>query len=99
MRLLTLCLFLTTNTMIASEISKIEIDGTVEGQIKLFYYDINKQSGDDAYATSLGGYLGYTTNTNKQLYASIKFHNSTSITTNKNKKLTQLFNNDKNVIV
>jgi len=96
MRLLTLCLFLTTNTMIASEISKIEIDGTVEGQIKLFYYDINKQSGDDAYATSLGGYLGYTTNTNKQLYASIKFHNSTSITTNKNKKLTQLFNNDKN---
>ena len=97
MRLIYLCLFILTSItpLYASEDDDFTLDGTTEGQIKLFYYDIHKDTEPDAYATSLGGYLMYTTDTNEDLYGSIRFHNSSPIGNNKNKTNTQLFNNDK----
>lgn len=69
--------------------------GSVEGDIQLFHYDIDKDSGDDAYATALGGHLQYTTQTYKELYAQIAFHTSNPVGSQDNKTATGLFNNDK----
>lgn len=98
-RLLTLYFFTLFNTYLLcaepiNEVSLDNLDGTVEGQLKLFYYDIHKETDEDAYATSLGGYLMYTTDTNEDLYGSVRFHNSTPITNYKNKQDTQLFNEE-----
>ena len=97
MRLLPLCLLIFTSTtiLLADDYNEFSLDGTVEGELKLFYYDIYKEEDEDAYATSLGGYIMYTTDTNEDLYGSVKFHNSSPIINNKNKEDTQLFNNDK----
>ncbi len=70
--------------------------GAVHGQIKLFSYDIDKASDEDAYATALGGYLKYSTDTKKNLYGSVRFHTSQPVGYNKNREDTALFNNDKN---
>ena len=70
--------------------------GSVHGQIKLFSYDIDKASDDDAFATALGGYLKYSTDTNQSIYASVRFHTSQPVGYNKNREATALFNNDRN---
>ena len=72
-------------------------NGNATGNITLFYYNINKDNPvSDAYATALGGDLKYTTDSSKELFATISFHNSTPISKEKNKKSTSLFNNDNN---
>jgi len=70
--------------------------GAVHGQVKLFSYDIDKSSDEDAFATALGGYLKYSTDTNRSLYGSVHFHTSQPVGYNKNREDTALFNNDKN---
>jgi len=70
--------------------------GTVRGQLKLFSYDIDKTSDEDAYATALGGYLKYSTDTKRALYGSVRFHTSQPVGYNKNREDTALFNNDEN---
>lgn len=68
--------------------------GSVQGNIKLFYYNIDRKSGPDAYATALGGHLQYTTQTWNELYARVSFHTSNPVGPNRNKIATGLFNNN-----
>ena len=93
--LLSVFLFVITPAFSAeSEFEDAFANGSIRGEVKLFYYDIdiNKKN---AYATSLGGYLKYSTDVKKTLYGSVRFHTSNPIGNNKNKMVTQLFNNDK----
>ena len=71
-------------------------NGHVEGEAKLFYYNSEKESGTDSYATSLGGSLKYTTDSKNKLFASLGFHTSNPVGTALNPLLTSLFNNEKN---
>jgi len=82
--------------MAESEITKAFAQGAVHGQIKFFSYDIDKESAEDANANALGGFLKYSTDTNNSLYASVRFHTSQPVGSNKNKEDTALFNNDDN---
>ncbi len=69
-------------------------EGAVHGQIKLFSYDIDKASDEDAYANAVGGYLMYSTNTvdtNKSIFASIRFHTSQPVGYGQNREKTSLF--------
>ena len=77
-------------------IAEVFEQGEVHGQIKLFSYDIDKASDEDAFATALGGYLKYSTDTNRSIYATVRFHTSQPVGYNKNKEDTALFNNDRN---
>jgi len=76
--------------------SNVFEQGAVHGQIKLFSYDIDKASDEDAYANAVGGYLKYSTDTNRSIYASVRFHTSQPVGYNQNPEDTALFNNDKN---
>ncbi len=69
-------------------------EGVVHGQIKLYSYDLDRASGDDAHATALGGYLKYSTDTNRSIYGSVNFHTSHPVSYNKNREDTALFKND-----
>jgi hypothetical protein len=82
--------------MAESGIAEVFSKGAVHGQIKLFSYDIDKASDDDAYANAVGGYLKYSTDTKMPLYASVRFHISQPVGYSKNPEDTALFNNDKN---
>lgn len=79
----------------ASE-KEMDIGGTVHGRIELFSYDIDKAINDGAFATAVGGYLKYNTDTNRSIYGSVRFHTSQPVGYNKNREATGLFNNDKN---
>jgi len=78
-----------------SKIQKAFSQANIDAQVKLFYYDIEKKTDEDAYATSIGGYLKYTTDTSYPLFASVRFHTSNPIGNHLNKSSTSLFNNDK----
>ena len=82
--------------MAGSGITEAFAQGAVHGQIKFFSYDIDKKSDENAYANALGGYLKYSTDTNNSFYASVRFHTSQPVGSNKNKEATALFNNDDN---
>jgi len=75
---------------------EVGIEGAVHGQIKLFSYDIDKAFNEGAFATAVGGYLKYSTDTNRSMYGSVRFHTSQPLGYNKNTEATALFNNDKN---
>ncbi len=66
-------------------------EGAVHGQIKLFSYDIDKASDEDAYANAVGGYLKYSTDTNRSIYGTVRFHTSQPVGYNKNREDTALF--------
>lgn len=88
---------LTTFTLGAdSKLEEAFLNANIDAQIKLFYYDISKETAPDAYATALGGYLKYTTDTKNPLFASIRFHTSNPVIEGLNKENTALFNNDNN---
>ena len=70
-------------------------NGKTLGNITLFSYNIDRTNEEDAYATALGGFLKYTTDNTKPLFASARFHQSSSLGPNQNKEQTQLFNNDR----
>ena len=92
-----LCLLLSTLSLGAAETEKmmeIFAKGLVEGEVKLFYYNIQKDSKEDAYATALGGYLKYTTSKDFPFYGSVRFHTSNPVGKSKNPQDTQLFDND-----
>jgi len=82
--------------MAGSGIREAFAEGAVDGQINVFSYDIDKKSDENAYANALGGYLKYSTDTNNSFYASVRFHTSQPVGSNKNKEATALFNNDDN---
>jgi hypothetical protein len=70
--------------------------GAVEGKVQLFYYNINKKTDDDAYATALGGHLKYSTDANRTFYAAVRFDTSQPVGQSLNRESTALFNNDNN---
>ena len=88
--------FIPVFLMAGSGITEAFAEGAVHGQIKFFSYDIDKKSDENAYANALGGYLKYSTDTNNSFYASVRFHTSQPVGSNKNKEATALFNNDDN---
>ena len=92
-----LCFILCSSLLVAeSGIDDAFKQGAVHGEIKLFSYNIDKESDEDAYATALGGYLKYSTDTNRSFYGSVRFHTSQPVGNTKNREATALFNNDKN---
>ena len=91
-----LLLFSPVLLMAESSIKELFSNGALKGQIKLFSYDIDKASEEDAFATALGGYLKYSTDTNRSYYATVRFHTSQPVGYNKNREDTALFNNDEN---
>ena len=78
------------------ELPRSVTQGLVEGQIKLFYSDIDKKTDEDAYATALGGYLKYSTDVNRTFYAAVRFHTSQPVGPSLNREDTALFNSDRN---
>jgi len=70
-------------------------NGTLHGQAKLFYYNIDKAHDDNAHAFAAGGYLKASTDTGKRFFAAIRFHTSQPVGGNENREQTALFNNDK----
>jgi outer membrane porin, OprD family len=91
-----LLIFITLTLVADSKVEEAFSNGNMDAEIKLFFYDISKKMSPDAYATALGGYLKYTTDTKNPLFASVRFHTSNPIGDNLNKMGTSLFNNDKN---
>lgn len=79
----------------ATPLSDVIADGHIDGEVKLFYYHIDKKDAPNAFASSLGGQLKYTTDTKQPFFASLGFHTSNPVFSNKNKEKTYLFNNDK----
>ncbi len=80
--------------MAESAITDAFEQGAVHGQIKLFSYDIDKASDEDAYANAVGGYLKYSTDTKQSLYASVRFHTSQPVGHGQNREDTSLFNDN-----
>jgi len=68
--------------------------GAVKGNVTLFAYNIDNKNKENAYATSLGGFLKYTTDSKHPLYASARFHQSSPLGPDKNREQTQLFQKD-----
>ncbi len=77
-----------------SNIENLFTDGSIQGELKLFYYDIDKQRDDDAYANAMGGYLKYSTDINQTIYASIRYHISSPLGSGKNREDTALFSSE-----
>jgi hypothetical protein len=69
--------------------------GRVEGEAKLFSYDIDKPSPNNAYANAIGGYIKYRTDTTMPIYGAIRVDTSLPIGGRTNPEKTALFNNDK----
>jgi len=90
-----LCLY-SVSTHAQDTISEAFTNGTVLGNLTLFSYNIDRKNLENAYATSLGGFLKYTTDQKNKLFGSVRFHQSSPIGSNKNKEQTQLFNNENN---
>jgi len=79
-----------TNNTISNAFSR----GSVQGNLTLFAYNIDKQNTENAYATSLGGYLKYTTDDALPLFASARFYQSTPVGPDKNREQSKLFQED-----
>lgn len=69
--------------------------GHTEGEIQLFYSDIDKKTDEDAYATALGGHLKFSTDANRTFYAAVRFDTSQPVGPSLNRESTALFNNDR----
>lgn len=87
--------FIPLSILAESKITDAFINGNIDAEVQLFYYKIDKENKDLAYATSLGGFLKYTTDTNNTIFASLGFHTSNKVGNAKNERLTLLFDNDK----
>ncbi len=80
--------------LLSSSLTEAMRDGRVETEGKVFTYDIDKPTPNDAYASAVGGYLKYSSDTNKTIYVGIRFHASLPIGANTNPLKTALFDND-----
>ncbi len=77
-----------------SSIVKAFENGAMHGQIKLFSYDIEKETDEDAYANAIGGHLKYSTDTTQVIYGTVRFHTSQPVGYSHNPEDTALFQND-----
>ncbi|RLA64851.1 MAG: porin [Epsilonproteobacteria bacterium] len=85
------CLFSPVFIVAESSIVEAFENASLHSQIKFFSYTIEKETGEDAYANAIGGYLKYSTDTKQILYATIQFHTSQAIGYNHNPEDTALF--------
>ncbi|SFV60041.1 hypothetical protein MNB_SV-6-790 [hydrothermal vent metagenome] len=74
-------------------------EGRVEAEGKVFAYDIDKPTPNDAYATAIGGYIKYSSDTNRSIYGAVRFHTSLPIGGNTNPQKTALFDDDGNGLI
>ena len=81
----------------ADKLSDAFTNGSIDGEAKLFYYNVEKETASNSYATSAGGYLKYSTDTSQDFYGSVRFNTSQLVGNTINPHGTYLFNNDKNV--
>jgi len=72
------------------------LNAHTEVQLKSIYYAIDKEKEEKIYATALGGYLKYTTDTNRGLFTSVRFDTSNPVGGYSERSKTSLFNNDNN---
>ncbi len=92
----TLLLLLSSlSTLFAVSVEDAFTNGSINGKMELFYYNIEKDNTPKAYATALGGALKYITDTQQPFFATFGFHTSNPVGENENKTKTSLFNNDK----
>ena len=87
------------NLLLAQKLTTLDsafTNGSVLGNITLLSYNIDRKNEENAYASALGGFVKYTTDTQQPLFTSIRFHQSSSLGPHQNKLATQLFNKDKN---
>lgn len=93
MRLQPLLPFLFSPLILTAESSIVKAfeDGSLHGQIKLFSYDIEKETDEDAYANAIGGHLKYSTDTRQPLFATVRFHTSQPVGYSHNPEDTALF--------
>jgi len=92
--ILSLFLLLLMPLVAQDTLSQAFKNADVESEIELFYYNIEKKESDNAYATALGGYLKYSTDTKNPLFASVRFHTSNPVGESLNREKTAMFNND-----
>ena len=85
------CLFSPVFIMAESNIVNAFENGALHGQIKLFSYDIEKETDEDAYANAIGGYLKYSTDTRQLFSATVRFHTSQPVGYSHNPEDTALF--------
>ena len=69
-------------------------DGNINAEMQLFYYNIDKKNDSNVYATSAGGYLKYTTDTNNPFFGSVRFHTSNPVLDSQEREKTALFKKD-----
>ncbi|EQB34485.1 hypothetical protein M947_10790 [Sulfurimonas hongkongensis] len=86
--------FLSLSLSAEPTLQKAFTDGDINAEIQLFYYNIDKKNGSNAYATSTGGYLKYSTDTKNPFFASIRFHTSNPTFDSTNREKTALFKKD-----
>jgi len=87
------------NLLLAQKLTPVDnafTNAKVLGNLTLFSYNIGREHEESTYASAFGGFLKYSTNPKKPLFASTRFHQSSSFGPDQNKIATQLFNNDKN---
>ena len=84
-------LFSSVFIMAESTIVNAFENGALQGQIKLFSYDIEKETDEDAYANAIGGYLKYSTDTKYMFYGTVRFHTSQPVGYSNNPEDTALF--------
>ena len=94
--LISILLLSSLHAQYSTPLSEAFTKGKVLGNITLFSYNIDREKEGNANATALGGFLKYTIDDTNPLFASVRFHQSSSIGEHQNKEATQLFNNDKN---
>ncbi len=91
---------LSTPALLMSDYSMAKVfeEGAVHGQLKLFSYNIEKTSDEDAYANAVGGYLKYSTDIRQPFYALVRFHTSLPMGYGENREDTALFNDNGNAL-
>ena len=96
MRIVLIILFLFTAAYAETNttLSNAFTNGSVNGNLTLFAYNIDKQHAQNSYATALGGFLKYTTDDKLPLFASARFYQSSPVGPDKNREQTQLFKKD-----
>lgn len=97
MRIVLIILFLLSTSLCAetnSTLSNAFTKGSIQGNLTLFAYNIDRENAENAYATALGGYLKYTTDDALPLFASARFYNSSPVGPSRNREQTNLFKQD-----
>ena len=90
----TIIAILCPHILLSNSFTEAIKNGRVEAEGKAFAYDIDKPTPNDAYATAIGGYIKYSSDTNRSIYGAVRFHTSLPVGANTNPQKTALFDSD-----